>query len=262
MTALHRFGLPAEFVEMVKSIYEHREFFVRDVGMSSDLHAHHAGICQGCPLSPFLFVMLMTVLIHDAKKHLIHDLGVSLSPEVAIHDLLYADDTLLIDARGEAVEQFMHCVGQAGREYGIVFNWDKLESMPVRCENTIRKEDGALVKTKNSMVYLGSLLSNDGCIGSELARRSGMAQCGFQTLRRVWSHSNLTRRRKTDIFSACILIKPMYCLHTAYLNRAERRKLNGFQARCLRQIIGVLPSFISRVSNADVLGKQRSTPSH
>ena len=47
----------------------------------------------------------------------------------------------------------------------------------------------------------------------------------------------------------------MYCLHTAYLNKAERRKLDGFQARCMRQIIGVLPSFISRVSNADVLGK-------
>ena len=127
--------------------------------------------------------------------------------------------------------------------------------MPVRCENTIRKEDGALVKTKSSMVYLGSLLSNDGCIGSELARRSGMAQGGFQTLRRVWSHSKLTRRRKTEIFTACILSKLMYCLHTAYLNKAERRKLDGFQARCMRQIIGVLPSFICRVSNADAFGK-------
>ena len=140
-------------------------------------------------------------------------------------------------------------------EYGLVFNWDKLESMPVRCENIIRKADGTLVKTKSSMVYLGSLLSNDGRIGSELARRLGMSRGDFQKLRRVWSHSNLTRRRKTEIFNACIISKLMYCLHTAYLNKAERRKLDGLQARCMRQIIGVLPSFISRVSNADVLGK-------
>ena len=56
LTALHRFALPAEFVEMVESIYEHRDFFVRGVGVPSDLHAQRAGICQGCPLGPFLFV--------------------------------------------------------------------------------------------------------------------------------------------------------------------------------------------------------------
>ena len=35
--------------------------------------------------------------------------------------------------------------------------------------------------------------------------------------------------------------------------KAEARRLNGFQNRCLRQIIGVKPSYISRISNERVL---------
>ena len=49
----------------------------------------------------------------------------------------------------------------------------------------------------------------------------------------------------------------MYGLSSAWLNDAERRRLDGFQARCLRMILGIKPSFISRVSNKAVLEKAR-----
>ena len=39
------------------------------------------------------------------------------------------------------------------------------------------------------------------------------------------------------------------------LNAAARRRLDGFHARCLRQILGVKPSFISKVSNVEVRAK-------
>ena len=44
-----------------------------------------------------------------------------------------------------------------------------------------------------------------------------------------------------------------YGLQTAWLPVAARRRLDGFHAKCLRRICGIPPSFISRVSNADVL---------
>ena len=36
---------------------------------------------------------------------------------------------------------------------------------------------------------------------------------------------------------------------------AQKRKIDGFQNRCLQRIIGVLPAYISRVSNVAVLAK-------
>ena len=42
--------------------------------------------------------------------------------------------------------------------------------------------------------------------------------------------------------------------HTAWLNKSERRRLVGFQARCLPRILGVPPAYYSRVPNKTVVG--------
>ena len=52
----------------------------------------------------------------------------------------------------------------------------------------------------------------------------------------------------------------MYCLSAAWLNTAENRKLDAFQAKCLRKIAGVKPSWISRVSNQTVRESLKCDP--
>ena len=44
----------------------------------------------------------------------------------------------------------------------------------------------------------------------------------------------------------------MYGLSSAWWNVTDQRRLDGFQARCLRRITGIKPSFVMRVSNSDV----------
>ena len=68
--ALGRFGVPPRMLRVIRAIYSNRIFQVRDAGSTSTAYQQHFGICQGCPLSPFLFVMVMTVLMHDAKRQL------------------------------------------------------------------------------------------------------------------------------------------------------------------------------------------------
>ena len=61
----------------------------------------------------------------------------------------------------------------------------------------------------------------------------------------IWSHSTLSRTQKVRIFSACVVAKLTYALFAACLNQAERRRIDGFQAQCLRKIYRVPPSYIS-----------------
>jgi hypothetical protein len=63
--ALRRFGIPEKFIAAVSGIYRNRTFEVKQI---STPHGQYYGICQGCPLSLFLFSLLMTVLMHDAKS--------------------------------------------------------------------------------------------------------------------------------------------------------------------------------------------------
>ena len=60
--------------------------------------------------------MVMTVLLHDAKADLVAA-GYTLSENLPAHELLYADDTLLIDADPEVVQQYMLCIEARGKEY-------------------------------------------------------------------------------------------------------------------------------------------------
>ena len=100
------------------------------------------------------------------------------------------------------------------------------------------------------------MLTNDVHDNHEVVKRIAMAKADFIALSNVWRRSALTWRRKLAIYHMLVESKLLYSLSSICLTVAQERQLNGFQNRCLRHIIGVSPSFISRVPNAEVL--QRS----
>ncbi|CAK0815476.1 unnamed protein product, partial [Prorocentrum cordatum] len=183
---------------------------------------------SNCPLSPYLFSMVMTVLITDAKE-LLKTSGTQLSTKTHANDILYADDTLLIDVDTGNVEKYIHCVRRAGSVYGLSFNWKKLELVSSTDVASITVPTGDEIKSKSKIVYLGCAITSDGTSGSELNRRIGAAREEFETLRRVWSHSGISRARKLEIFNACVVSKVLYSLHSLWLSKAEIRKIDGFQ---------------------------------
>ena len=63
----------------------------------------------------------------------------------------------------------------------------------------------------------------------------------------------MSRTRKLRLFSALVESKLLYSLSCACFRKADLRRLDGFQARCLRKIWGIKPAFVSRVSNVRVL---------
>jgi len=175
-----------------------------------------------------------------------------------VDELVYVDDTLLVGVNARMVQSLMTHIGNEGGSVGLSFNWSKLEALTVRMAAEIPCPDGNIIVEKDSILYLGSPLAYEGRAGSELGRRIGLAQCDFRSLQRVWAHSSLSRAAKVRVFEACIILKLCYSLEVATLNTAEIRRLNGFQARCLRRILGIPAAFISRVSNKAVLAKANS----
>ena len=132
-------------------------------------------------------------------------------------------------------------------------NWTKVELLAVRCAPTLRNGLEYNLPCKSSIVYLGASVDTSGNIQSELNRRIGMAYADFKALAKIWNHANLSREWKYRIYSACILTKLLYGLQTAWFTKTQRTKLDGFHARCVRRITGVMHYFWSRVSNAEVL---------
>ena len=95
LKALVRFGIPEYYIKLIGSIYEEREFFIQDYCGDSSTCPQHAGIAQGCPLSPFLLIIVQSVMFYDIYNNvqLVPD-----APYVVTNDLLYADDTVLLSS--------------------------------------------------------------------------------------------------------------------------------------------------------------------
>ena len=247
--ALERFGLPRHVLE---AIYSDRCFQVRDCDHLSTVRPQHAGISQGCPLSPFLFVMLMSVLMKDAVDRLPEG-DKDLLREKRLAELLYADDTLLLGVSSGSLQRFLEAVSDAGAAYGLELHMGKLQLLNVRCDVCLRTSDHVKIEPRSELTYLGTVISADGRLHKELGRRLGMASSEFRALSRLWRHSSLGRRRKVQILAGAVFTKLLYGLAAAWLNVSERRRINGFQNRCLRSIWGIKPAYWSRVSNAKVL---------
>ena len=62
------------------------------------------------------------------------------------------------------------------------------------------------------------------------------------------------------MFSTLVASKLAYAVASAWLLKTEQRRLDGFQAKCLRRILKIPPSFLSRFSKKTVLTKAGARP--
>ena len=150
-------------------------------------------------------------------------------------DIVYADDTLLLGACANHVEEFLRAVAFAGRAHGLELHEGKFQLLKVNGTQNIQNSGGNPITTKSTLDYLGATLAEDGNIGSELSRRIGIAKGDFRQLQKVWKHSALTRRQKLNIYRSLVESRLLYGLCTASFTKAALRQLDGFQAKCLRQ---------------------------
>ena len=99
-------------------------------------------------------------MMNDAKDSLVQQLGKSAADELS--ELLYADDTLLLGTSGPALSVFLRAVAETGAEYGMSLHVGKTQLIKERSNEDVLAPTGAKLPSKDSMIYLGGLLSNDG----------------------------------------------------------------------------------------------------
>ena len=259
MVALERFGLNRQALTAVKEIYQDRNFMVRDGENLSERRRQSSGVSQGCPLSPFLFVMVLTVVLHDAESSLGIEDRRALQKQNLGH-LEYADDTLIMGSSARSVERLLAAVWKAGAQIGMEMHPEKFQLLRVRSEGLVRKPDGTTIEDTDALTYLGTTVAADGRIGAELGRRLGLASADFRCLQKLWGHASIGITRKLEIYNAVVATKLMYSMATAWLSKAEVRRLDGVQNRHLRRIAGIKPSMVSRVSNQTVLQRTDQKP--
>ena len=193
----------------------------------------------------------MTVLMTDAQS-MLSPAAQAACLKGELEDTLFADDALIISSSGANVEEYMAAVESKGKDYGLQVHWGKVHLITVGSTTPVKSPTGAEIPPQDSMLYLGSTIHKNGKFGCEISRKNGAASAEFRALQPVWRNASLPKRRKIEFFRSLILSKLRYGFASAWLSKADLRRLDGFQARCLRKMLKVPPAFISRISNERV----------
>ena len=151
LIALQRFGLSDRSLRIIRSIYSDPIFFTTGIDGSQATEKVGSGIRQGCPLSPYLFVIVLTVIFEDLDWALLKNNIATNTWSVGkpTYDLEYADDTLLLSMTTTQLQAFLRELEAQAILYGMKLNHTKTEILidPRKPAPHISFSDGTPVPT-------------------------------------------------------------------------------------------------------------------
>ena len=103
---LVRMNIPEKIINIIKAIYKNPCFCVSLDGKTSDWYKQETGMRQGCPLSLYLFLIVMTAMFHDIHQELEEELAAHRIPGAEFDEVTYADDTICITTDADILNKF------------------------------------------------------------------------------------------------------------------------------------------------------------
>ena len=154
---LEYFGFPNYIKQWVKILYTDIKSSVTNNGWHSEYFNLGRGVRQGCPLSPYLFILCAEILAMQ-KRHNKKIKGIQAgSREYKI--LQYADDTQLFTLFNEqSINAILQTFSKFSEVSGLKINFEKSEVLridDIRNSNLVIETDLALKWTKEPLKILG-----------------------------------------------------------------------------------------------------------
>ena len=238
--ATKRLGAPNKIINMINAIYKKPNYTIVDKETITDPRSQKAGIRQGCPLSPYLFIILMTVILYGVEEGFTENER-DIVERSKLHKqvrgkLFYADDTIIMAKTAEAVEVILHRIEEESHKYALKLNQNKCIHIQMNATHRTHFKQGNAVPIQTQANYLGGKIKNTGDHKPELQHR---ITATWATVRRLdfMGKPRASITWKLRVYDAVIVAKLMYGLTSIPPSKADANKLDAFQMRGLRKIL-------------------------
>ena len=113
--AMESIGINPKLRNIIKALYKNTQFKTEIDGVESEWETQETGIRQGCPLSPYLFIIVMTVMFSEIHKEMGATLIEKRVDGIAFDEILYADDTICIGTDTKTLNMFLKAIEGKGK---------------------------------------------------------------------------------------------------------------------------------------------------
>ena len=260
-TVLTKFGVPPTMLGIIRSFHEDMRAEIRIGDLTTDCITVRNGLRQGCTLAPTLFNLYFSAVVACWRARC-PQAGVSVRYKhgrklvgdrttksrllgTTITETQFADDAAVFATSRAVLESATSTFINTASEWGLTVSIQKTKAMAVGSHLTssdtlpLQLREGE-VEMVHDFTYLGSTITNDGEVKSEIGTRIAKAARAFGCLQKpIFQNKRLSVETKRKVYKATVLSVLLYGMETWNIKAHSVRRLNGFHNRCVRTILGV-----------------------
>ena len=254
---LRHYGIPAKIVNVIKMLYCNFSAQVICGSELTETFEVKTGVKQGCILSPFLFILGINWVMTKATAEGSHGLRWTFFD--TLEDLDFADDIVLLSHRHGDSQVKTTRMAAAAKSIGLKVNANKTKILRVNANNQqpiqIYQED---IEDVQEFTYLGSKMTVNGDVEAEIKVRIRKARHAFSLLRQTWKSRKINTKTKLRIFQSNVISVLLYGSESWKTTKGLENRLNAFQRKCLRQILGI--HWPERIRNSTLYRRTSTHP--
>ena len=216
----------ASLINWVKTLYGHTESCILNNGWASNFFDIQRGVRQGCPLSPYLFILLAEVLATAIRKNT-NIKGISVNG-VEIKLSQYAGDTtLILDGSCESLVSSLAMLDDFSKVSGLRLNDKKTEALWIGAsiENDKILLSGKELKwPKDTVKSLGLWISTDRELSASSNYNEKLEK--VKEILRCWKYRRLTLIGKITVIKSLVVSQLVYLLSPLCSNYKVLNEIN------------------------------------
>lgn len=143
------------FIRTVKTLYANGKSSIKLKRGISPRFELQWGIRQGCPISPYLFILTTQLLANYIKNSALQGVGI-IGKEIIISQL--ADDTTFLLKNSDQIHLALNTIKMFSNASGLHLNVLKCELMPI---NQFSVSSICNIQVKETITYLGIVISKN-----------------------------------------------------------------------------------------------------
>lgn len=225
-------------IRIIANLYYKQKGAVRIEDKTTTEFEVKRGIRQGCGERT-----LFNLYSEEIMKNALYNVTVGIKVNgIPIHNIRYADDTVLLAENIEDLQTLLDRVVEASAEFGLTLNARNTKHMIITKKNNVNNQlyiGNQQIERVRKYSYLGTTLNDRNNYTEEISSRIERARGVFMNMKKYFSSRDISIQLKLRMLKCYVFSVLFYSMEAWSLKKEHLNKLNAFEMWLYRRILRI-----------------------